>query len=434
METALIARGARLFAACILSALVSLPSFAENQPLTLREAIETSLRHNGVLTSFREEQGIRDAGTTRAGTLPNPTLELEVETGGLTGSSSDNSLAIGISQEFLTSGKRVGRLTVAGRDQELSRLQLADRERTVRAEVAAAFHDAILAMERITLAERFVDLNRHLVNIAKERLSAGEIPELEMNLAMVELSRSEGKRIEAEANLVQARSRLTILMGTRVMDDPPLSGTLEGELPPGTNRDELVRTALLNRPDLKALEVELSKNDAEAALASAEAIPNLSASLMLRRESSAFETGGFEGKDTAYTVAMKFSMPLPLFDRNQAGVQEARARRNSTEARLTSVRREIEGEVKAAHAAYLNADRILSLYRTGIIPQLEENLNLTREAYRLGEVGILSLIQEQKAFFEENEAYLTALHARRAALTKLESAVAAEITGAGGVQ
>jgi cobalt-zinc-cadmium efflux system outer membrane protein len=125
-------------------------------------------------------------------------------------------------------------------------------------------------------------------------------------------------------------------------------------------------------------------------------------------------------------------MPIPLFDKNQAGVQEARARRNSTESRLSAAGRNIEREVETAYANLLNAEKVLSLYKSNIIPQLEENLKLTQEAYRLGEVGILAVIQEQKKFFEVSDGYLTALHDRQTALVKLESAVASDLSG--GVQ
>jgi len=54
---------------------------------------------------------------------------------------------------------------------------------------------------------------------------------------------------------------------------------------------------------------------------------------------------------------------------------------------------------------------------------------LTSEAYRLGEVGILAVIQEQKKFFEVNDGYLTALHDRQTAFVKLESAVATDLSG-----
>ena len=72
------------------------------------------------------------------------------------------------------------------------------------------------------------------------------------------------------------------------------------------------------------------------------------------------------------------------------------------------------------------------MYRTDILPQLEENLKLTQEAYRLGEVGILTVIEEQKKYFEVNDGYLTALYDRQTALSKLETSVATDITG--GVQ
>ncbi len=142
--------------------------------------------------------------------------------------------------------------------------------------------------------------------------------------------------------------------------------------------------------------------------------------------------GGVEGRDTAHTIGLKVSMPIPLFDRNQAGVQEARARRSSTESRLAAAMRNVEREVETAYAGLQNTEKVLSLYTSDIIPQLEENLKLTREAYSLGETGILAVIEEQKKFFEVSDGYLTARHARQTALVELESAVATDING--GVQ
>jgi len=43
---------------------------------------------------------------------------------------------------------------------------------------------------------------------------------------------------------------------------------------------------------------------------------------------------------------------------------------------------------------------------------------MVQEAYRLGEVGILTVIEEQKKFFEVNDGYLAALYNRQTALDK----------------
>jgi cobalt-zinc-cadmium efflux system outer membrane protein len=253
-----------------------------------------------------------------------------------------------------------------------------------------------------------------------------------MNLVKVELARSEGARIDAEKMLDQNQAKLLTLMGLISGEPPAIDGAFETETGKANSLTELKQLAHGKRPDLKALAAEKNRGDAGIALAKADGIPNLTAGLAFRRDATSIDVGGVENKDTGYTIGLKLSMPIPVFDRNQAGVQEAKARRSSSENRLLAATRNVEREVETAYANLLNAEKINSLYKTGIIPQLEENLKLTQEAYRFGEVGILAVIQEQKKFFEVSDGYLTALYDRQAALVKLESAVASDLNG--GVQ
>jgi cobalt-zinc-cadmium efflux system outer membrane protein len=405
------------------------PLFAQEIKFNLTQTILFSLQNNGNLKSLREERGIHDAGRTRAGLLPNPTLELEGGTGALTGSSNENKLSIGVSQEFFLTGKRNIRLVIAEQELEMFCCQVIDRERMLREEVKIAFYDVILAEQRIALADRFIMLNRQLLDVATERLAAGDIPELEMNLVKVELSRSEGARIDSERTLTQNQAKLWTLMGAPLGEYPAIAGTFAAEISMTKNLDDLKQLALMKRPDLKSMEAEKIRDEANITLAQAEGTPNLMAGLSLNRDTTAMAIDGVEGKDTAYTIILKLSIPIPVFDKYQAGMQEARARRSSTESHLLAVNRKIEREVEAAYASYLNSEKVLSLYKSNIIPQLEENLKLTQEAYRLGEVGILAVIQEQKKFFEVSEGYLTALHDRQVTLAKLESAAATELIG-----
>ncbi|HCE66754.1 MAG: RND transporter [Geobacteraceae bacterium GWC2_55_20] len=424
MGTTVFARRALLLASGILFVLSSTPLLAETQQkLSVTQVVEVSLQNNGDLKSYREEKGIRDAGKARAELLPNPTLDFEAGTGALTGSSSENNLSLGVSQEFLLAGKRQKRLAIAGQELEIYRWQLADRERLLREEVKTSFYDVVLAEQRIALSDRSIALNRQLLDVTRERLAAGDIPELEMGLVKVELARSEGARIEVENTLNRSQAKLWALMGLATGETPAIAGTFDAGTVMAKKPVELKQLAQGKRPDLKALEAEKDRGEADITLARADGIPNLTAGLAFRRDTTAMEIGGIEGKDTAYSIALRLSLPIPLFDRNRAGVQEAKARKSSSESRLTAAIRNAEREVETAYAGLLNAEKVLSLYKSNIIPQLEENLQLTREAYRLGEVDILAVIQEQKKFFEVSDGYLTALHDRQAALTRLESAV-----------
>jgi len=429
LGTTAFARRALLLVPVIVTVFSSSLVRAEEHRLSLPQVIEYSLQNNGDLKALREERGIRDAGKVRAGLLPNPTLDLEAGTGALTGSKNENSLALGLSQEFFLAGKRDKRLTIAERELDIYRWQVADRERQLREEVKTAFYDAVLAKERLALTDRSIALNRQLLDVTKERLAAGDIPELEMNLVKVELARSEGARIDVAKAMLQSQAKLWTLMGLTIGTPSAISERLDFAIFVAKSLADLKQLASTHRPDLKLLEAEKNRGKAEITLAQAESVPNLTAGLVFRRDTTAMEIGGVEGKDTAYTIGVKLSIPIPVFDRNQAGVQEARARRSSSESRLTAAARNVEREVETAYVSYQNAMSVLSLYKAEIIPQLEENLRLTQEAYRLGEVGILAVIQEQKKFFDINDGYLTALYERQTALVKLESAVATELGG-----
>ena len=223
MGTTIFTKGVWLLVPGILCVLLSAPVRAEVQTLSLPQIIEYSLQNNGDLKSFREEKGIRDAGKMKAGLLPNPTLEFDGGTGAMTGNSSDSSLSLGVSQEFLLAGKRGKRLAIAEGEMEMYFWQLADKERLLAGETKSAFYELIVAEKRLALSEDFISLNRTLLQVTRERLEAGEIPELEMNLAKVELARSAGKKLAIEKDLRQNRTKLLHLMGLPLDEDPVLT-------------------------------------------------------------------------------------------------------------------------------------------------------------------------------------------------------------------
>ncbi len=412
--------GFTVLVCCIFS--VAYPAFATERTFNLRQAVEFAQQHNGDLKALRDEKGIREAGKIRADIYPNPVLEMEGATGELTGSRFENNFSVGISQEFLTAGKRGKRLQVAVKELESFERQEDNSARLLAEDVKVSFYDFLLAEKRVELAKRSIALNSQLHDIAKQRFDAGDIPELEVSLARVEVARSEGRKAEAERELYPTKSRLLTLMGLPATERTDFSGALEGTAFT-KGLEELKGKALSTRPDLKGLEAEKSKGEAETALARAERFPNITVGIGYQRENSAIDVSGEEIKSRDNLIAMKLSVPIPLFDRNQAGIREARAKKESAESRYGFARLAVEREVEAAYARLTAAEKSLAIYAKEIIPQLEENLKLVQEAYRLGEVGILTVIEEQKKFFEVHDGYLTALHDRQTALVKLESSV-----------
>ncbi len=410
----------------IASLLLTTPLWGGQKPIILTDAISASLINYGELKALRGERGISEAAAVKAGLYPNPVLELGGATGALTGSSSENSISLGISQEFLTGGKREKRSRIAEKELAGFDSRISDSERLLRLEVKTVYYDLLLAHGRFVLARKAEELSAHLLRIAGERLAVGEVAELDVNLARVEASRAEARKIDAERETVPAQQRLLLLMGSPPDATVNVSGSLDAEIVAG-EVVELKKQALENRPDLKVLKTETGKAEAEVLLAGADRLPNVTVGVGYTREHTLTSLGGMEEKGINNLIGLKVSFPLPLFDRNQAGQQQAGARKNSTESRYLFALQSIEREVEAAHARLSSAQKAVALYRTGIIPQLEENLKLVQEAYQLGESGILAVIEEQKKFIEVNDGYQAALYNLNSAVAKLEAAVGVEL-------
>lgn len=420
-----------VIAVAALMGMVSASVHAEENAVTLQQIITIAKEQNRELKALREEKGFGEAGRIRAGLYPNPTLELDGATGTMTGSSGENRLAVGVSQEFLLGGKRDKRLAVS--DAELLRFdnRVKDAERQLIAEIKTGYYDILLAEGRRELADKSRGLKNQLLQIARERFGAGEIAELDVNLARVETARSEGRSIEAEREIVPLQQRLLSLMGASSTENLKLAAPAETK-PVTANLAELKTLALAKRPDLQAANAEKNRGEAEVALAQAERLPNVTAGIGFSWERSETSLGGLEEHNTDYLIGLRLSVPITIFDRNQAGIKEALAKKSSAEIRQQIVRQKIEREVESAHWRRTSAERSLDIYAREIIPQLSENLKLVQEAYRLGETGILAVIDEQKKFIEVNEGYLSALHNKNSALTQLEAAVGVEFNNMDG--
>lgn len=418
--------------ACIVA--LALPVAAADTPLPLADAVAMALEHNGELKALKAEREIARAAVTRAGLWTNPTLELEGESGALTGSSDENSFSVGLAQEFVLGGKRAKRLAVAEREAEEVDLRLADRQRLLTLEVKRAFLEHILANRRLELARGSADLNRQLLGIARERYAAGDVPELEVNLARVEVARGTGRVLDARRELPAIRSRLLTLMGLEPLADvepgePPAHRSVSG------TPDELTRLALAHRPDLRALTAARAAADAAMEAAEAERLPNLTAGLFYTHERSTDDIGTSEPKTSDNLLGVRLSIPLPLFDRNQAGIQETRGRAGGADARLGAARQAVAREVAAELARLQAAEEAVTLYEQEIIPHLDENLKIVQEAYRLGEIGILAVIEEQKKYYEVREGFLAETHNRDLARATLEATLGVDPADKqGGVQ
>lgn len=411
-------------AAVLLWASVAICANTNMPSMTIDEAIATAVARDPELHGMRHELAARTEQRD-AITYPNPLLELDGRTGAITGSPDDSGLSVGLTQEFVLAGKLDKRRTIANQELESLRHTLSERERQLALEIKISAAGISDAERRLALAEKALELAERFADIAHLRFEAGDIAELERNQAASSAARARLRKLEAENELLPLRLRLKTLLGS---DHQHVSihaiEVSSGNLPSAPQLKALARE---KRPELRRSNAEIARSEAEAELARAERMPNLTAGFVIANERSVTELGGAAERKSDYLVGLKLSMPIPLFDHNRAAIAEARGRQGVAAARRQSLLRQVELEIDEALARLEQAASVLELHEKALLPRQEENLRLVQEAYALGELGALAVMEEQRKFIEGQESHISALSNRILTSIKLEAAIGGPI-------
>jgi len=191
-------------------------------------------------------------------------------------------------------------------------------------------------------------------------------------------------------------------------------GDLAAGLPPLPDREALL-DRIPARPDIKAAEAETRRLGATLALTKRELIPNVTWSLFQGRDERRYDLGG------------ALSVELPLFDRKQAEITEARARASQALIRETGVTRIARKDIEESYAAVASSLSELDIFKQEILGRTTENLGLLQYAFREGKISFYDVRIAQRETIETRNAHLEALLSAQRAYNALERAVGGDL-------
>lgn len=424
-----IIRYAPTLALCACLATVPVLSWAAEPPLTADMAVAQAWAHSPELSADREEITGLEQAAEHLPLLANPELELEGTTGSLTGSPDERSVGIALNQELPLAAIASRRRAVARAEAEAARLQLEARKRSLADQVRRAWGAAALATQRLELLRNQTILAETLLTIARQRFAAGDLSEFEVQLADLDRRRQLLRQTEQEAELIRAQRQLALLLGRADGQALPPLAPLTISPQPLPADEQLVSNSLAHHPELAIKQQQQQRDEAALALARAEAIPNLTLGLSYRNERSSQNSYQLNGglliagteRTTDHILGLKLSIPLPLFSRNQAEITRASGQANASRQRVAAARRAAAAELRDLLAQHRLALTALELHRTALGPVARENLQIQQEAFRLGEIGLQTVLDEKRRFMEQQEAELTVLQAAHDSYSRLQS-------------
>jgi cobalt-zinc-cadmium efflux system outer membrane protein len=173
---------------------------------------------------------------------------------------------------------------------------------------------------------------------------------------------------------------------------------------------------------------------AEVNLARAEGKPDVTVSARYSRSNSAFDQLGLNPSGELTPLRdrdniLTFGLAIPIFQpkRNQGAIEAAIARSTASQLRREHLEAVVRLEVEAALRRWEAAKRTLEILNRGVIGQSEKNLVVVREAYSLGQLRILDVLNEQRRLIETQLTYLDAQSELFQSFAELERAVGGTI-------
>lgn len=382
-------------------AMASCPAFAE--PVSLSEALARGQDASPRIAKAKAELKAAEGRAIQAGVRPNPTLSAEVETFSGTGpyrTFGQTETTVAVSQPFELGGKRRARKEVASAERAFAQIALRKAEADLAYDIIVSHAELRAAENRAVLARQVLARAVELVRIAETLVDVGRDPPLTKLRADALLAEARAEKLRAEADLLSARQRLALLIGS---EDPELSAAAQNMAPPPALADGAQSL------DERLAAAERNAGAARVKLAQAEGVPDITASGGVRN----FR----ESRDTAFIVGV--SMPLPVFNRNRGNIAAARADGDAAEADLAQARLDTRFLRRDAERMLAAANERVAALSGASLFQANEAARIAEIGYQQGKFTLIELIDAQEAQASANLKLIEAELDRARALAAL---------------
>lgn len=363
----------------------------ESLDLTLANALALTLKKNPELKTFSYDLRAAEARIVQSRLIPNPEISIAVEDvlgSGIYKEGKQAQTTLQLSQIIELGGKSFAREGVA----TVLKEQFRDEYEIKKVEVLTNLTDKFIRTAAdehlLKLADKAKNLASGALENIQKRAEAGGVSELEETKAKVILARAHIVKEHAEHELLTSKKKLAAFWGAK----EPKFQTIKADLFQKITLPDFdeIESLVDKSPEIKKWVNEKRLREAEQRLAQAKSIPNLHFGGGPRR---------FEGENSNAWV-FQFSMPLPIFDRNQGGRQEAEALREKVEISEEATRLRLETALFGLYQEMKHARTELDTMKKEIIPQAEKSLKIAEDGYDQGRFSYLDLIDAQRTLLE----------------------------------
>ena len=375
--------------------------------LTIESLEAMALASNPSIARAAALVGAARGRALQVGLRPNPEVGIDFEQLGSDGLAEQYGVLVG--QEFVRREKlQLNRSIELHRVNRLQQDFAAQRQRVL-TDVRIAYFRALRADRQIELTKQLVELAEKGVQVANELFRAQEVgrtdilqAELEVESASILLRNAMNQRVAVWQELSSVIAR--------TLEPQPLAGNIDDDGHELLYEDSLAQLQQTS-PEISAVLAEINRAQCNLSRQQVEPRPNVTVTGLVN-----WRDNGVGGDANG---ALVVSLPLPIWNKNQGGIREARHQLTAARRELGQVELSLKQRLAPVYQRYRNAREQVDRYRNRILPKAAETLELTREIYELGEIDFINLLTVQRTYARNQLAYLDALESLRIAETEI---------------
>jgi cobalt-zinc-cadmium efflux system outer membrane protein len=374
--------------------------------------------HNPDLAAATWTVEAGSARITQAGLPLNPQVGLTIEDFAGTGSRSgvkqaETTLRVG--QPIELGGKRPARMQEASRARDLTAWDYEELRLDIVTDTTRTFIDVLGAQERVALADQTVQLGAQVVTSVGQLVNAGREPRAEATRAEVALAAARIDRAQAQRDLDTARQGLASLWGG-VVSFGQVEGGLHEEVALPLLAD--LERQLPRNPAVARWASELAQRQATIELAEANAVPNVTLEAGFRRFEDSEESGFVFGA----------SVPLPVLNRNQGAIAEARYQLAAAREAQRSAETRARTALAQTYTEMATAHREVDALRQEILPAAARAFESINNGYLEGRYRYLDVLDAQRTLIANRERLVRALTDFRQGLVRVQRLTGGPLT------
>ena len=373
----------------VLLLLSGLASQATAQVLTLEEAWRQAEAANPVLRQAQANSTATEGelAQAREPLFNNPQVSTQVnrlQFFPLNGGAGYSVLEwnLGLSQTLELPGKQRARRLAAEQSLSATGQDIEEVRRRIRAEVEQRFIKVLGLQQRGDIEEQALNAIEDATQATRKLVKSGEVPILQGNIAEVELERERNQISSLREQLILARADLATLLQLPADQLPKVVGRLLPQ-PPSYTLATLLASAA-KRPSQQALVDHEHAAKSRLEFERASVYPDITVGL---------NTGRGGEIDTATQVTgLSISVPLPLFNRNQARIGKASAEWTQAQIERNAGERNVSAAVTVLWQRLQSLRERVERLDLSVLPRLEQNRKLAWLSYAAGQMDLLQFL------------------------------------------